>query len=225
MNEPTVYARKPRRSSVAVAFAGFSDFRRTGRGGTGRGGALAGFFAAGFAAGLEKPGDSDLLTGPGFLPALAASRILAVSLCTFFFAPLTAGGFAVADFLATGCLAAGFVAFADSSEGLLLPERAIARISFTLGRSDDADTFDATGSETFPSPLGSVGLEGADAVSDSGGASLELAEDWPSARAAAKISATDIFFFSAMNHLHPVAPQCAQTGGTPSRTRAINKRS
>ena len=87
-----------------------------------------------------------------------------------------------------------------------------------------SDTFDATGSEISSLPLGSVGLEGADAVSDSGGASLELAEDWPSARAAAKISATDIFFFSAMNHLHPVAPQCAQTGGTPSRTRAINKR-
>ena len=38
--------------------------------------------------------------------------------------------FAVADFLPV--IAAGFVAFADSSEGLLLPERAIARISFTL---------------------------------------------------------------------------------------------
>ena len=119
-----------------------------------------------------------------------------MSLCTFFFAPLTAGGFAVADFLATGCLAAGFVAFADSSEGLLLPERAIARISFTLGRSDDADTFEATGSETFPSPLGSVGLEGADAVSDSGGASLELAEDWPSARRSQNFRHGHLFLFS-----------------------------
>jgi hypothetical protein len=90
---------------------------------------LATFFATGFAVGFEKAGASALLTGPGFAPLLAAAKMLAVSRCTFFFAPSTGDGFAVAVFFAAGCLAAGFVVAFGSAEGVALLARAMASIS------------------------------------------------------------------------------------------------
>jgi len=202
----------------------FTVFSRAGRGGTGRGGAFAVFFAAGFALGFEKPVASDLLTGPGFVPALAASKMLAVSRCTFFFAPLTAGEFGEAAFLAAGCFAAaGLEAFFGSSAGFPFPDRAIARISLTLGRSDDP-VFEATGSGVVSETLDSTGLESTDVTSSSAAGFSVLGADCLSALAAARMSATDIFFFSAIKHPHPTATRHPCTSGTTPSTREINER-
>jgi hypothetical protein len=180
---------------------------------------LATFFAAGFAAGFEKPGASDLLTGPGFVPALAASRMLAVSRCTFFFAPLTTGVFAATAFLAAGCFAAGVDDFFGSSAGFPFPDRAIARISDTLGRSDDPEVLGV-----LSTPLTSAGLKSADAPSGVAAGFSASDTGCLSALAAANMSATDIFFFSAMEHPHPTATHLPCTSGTTRRSREINER-
>jgi hypothetical protein len=178
------------------------------------------FFATGFATGFVRAGASALLTGPGFAPALAAAKILAVSRCTFFLAPSTSTGFAVAVFFADGCLAAGFGVAFGSEAGLPLPALAIASISWTLGRPDEAG-FDAAGfvADAGGSEAGNslTPVSGTSALDSVAGFS-DSVPDCLLALAAANMSATDIFFFSAIKHLRPTATQHPKNSGT---TRSI----
>jgi len=131
--------------------------------------------------------------------------MLAVSRCTPVFGPpLAIAGFSAAGFAAVGLAAAGLAATAGLLAGAAPAAsasffaRAMARISDTLGRAPAAGLaaaglaaagfaagFSAAGSESGASAAGACGSA----------ASAPLPS---AARAAARISATDNFFFSAI---------------------------
>ena len=173
---------------------------RAGGGGTTRGGA-ASLTTAGFGlAGLG--GASALLTGPGFAPARAAARILAVSRCTPVLLPVTTG-LAVADLAGAGLTGAGLAAGAGWGDtGFAAAASAppfclaMAKISATLGRPPPAVAAAGFGAGCWIDSTATAGSPGR-STTDAGSAFAGAAPPF-SARAAASISATDIFFFSAI---------------------------
>jgi hypothetical protein len=225
MNEPRAISRNPRRSSSESDFfaAGFA-----GRGGTAFAAAgfamwsaaAAGFTAAGFAG---RGGASALLMGPGFAPARAAARMLAVSRATAAlaatgFAALAAAGFSAG--FAVG-LGADFVGDCAGASAAALLARAIAMISATLGLAPPAVGFGAALAAGFSTTGVSAAESTASAAPPPAGSTAGAAASPPPAwaLAAARISETDIFFRSAITVASTVFPT-----GRANRTTSANDR-
>ncbi len=232
-NITSIMNRRRDGSSAALGF-GLAYSGLTGIGGTiGRGFSLAAGLAAGA---LSAASAFDI--GPGFTPVRASARMLPVS-----FGPALAG--AAGDAFAAGAAfgaalaaAAGFAAGAGfGAAGLAtagaapacFSARAEANISATLGRAPPA-AFGAAGFAGFGAGASAAAASGAAAATVSAAGSLDgaalastsapLESDF---RAAARISATDNFFFSAM----PNSPQargnrCDLTN--PNKLRACDER-
>jgi len=211
--------RTPRRSSVAaVAFLASGLTGRTGDEGSGRT-AGGGTRTTGEAftdatdclpMAPDPGGNSDLLTGPGFEPDLAAARMLAVSRCTGDFSAglgrgLAAGGLASATFFSEMIPAGGAGADSSAATTAVFLARAAAMISAMLGRPAVPAGFGLAGCEAdglgdwdASTETAAAAMGAASTVATASGDSTAADPAAFSARAAAKMSATESFFFSAI---------------------------